>query len=166
MWIDDSAFPERFMRVAVAVVALALSTMGAQAQSLIDGRNPARIVEIARGFGSAEVEKDTSGDPSITGRMNGVRYVIRFGGCKEGRNCTHMIFRAGWNNAKAKLEDVNAYNAGKFFGVVYIDKDGDVNVDMPVNLAGGVSRKNLDDTFDWWRLVLRDVVAAFIDKKA
>jgi hypothetical protein len=152
------------MRIAIALFALFFSALGAQAQSLIDGRNPARIAEIARGFGSAEVEKDNNGDPSISGRMNGVRYVIRFGGCREGRNCTHMIFRAGWNNAKATLEEVNRYNAAKFFGVVYIDKDGDVNVDMPVNLAGGVSRKNLDDSFDWWRLVLRDVVAAFIDK--
>jgi hypothetical protein len=66
---------------------------------------------------------------------------------------------------KASLDEVNKFNSEKVFGVVYIDKDGDVNVDMPVNLAHGVSRKNLDDSFDWWRLVLRDVVAAFVDKK-
>ncbi len=154
------------MRLAAAALALTLVAGGAQAQQqLIDGRNPGRIVEIARGFGSAELEKTDAGDPTISGRINGVRYVVRFAGCKGGKDCTHMIFRAGWNNAKASLEEINSYNAGKFFGVVYLDKDGDVNVDMPVNLAGGVSRKNMDDNFDWWRLVLRDVVAAFIDKK-
>jgi len=28
---------------------------------------------------------------------------------------------------------------------------------MDVNLFGGVTRKNLDDTFDWWRVVLNGV---------
>jgi hypothetical protein len=153
------------MRYVAAFALLLAWCASAQAQGTIDARNPARIVEIARGFGSAELEKETGGDPRITGRINGVRYIVRFMGCKEARNCTHIIFRAGWNNVKATFEEVNRFNSEKVFGVVYIDKDGDVNVDMSVNLAGGVTRKNLDDSFDWWRLVLRDVVEAFVDRK-
>lgn len=138
----------------------------AQNQQLVDARDPERIVELARGYGSAELEKDREGNPRITGRLNGVRYQIAFLGCRETRNCTHIIFRAGWNDVKASFEEVNRYNSTKAFGVVYIDRDGDVNVDMPVNLAhGGVARRNLDDTFDWWRVVLRDVVQAFVEKK-
>lgn len=149
----------------IASVSFAATPALAQSQT-IDARNPQQIAEIARGFGSAELDKDNNGDPRITARMNGVRYQVRFLGCKENKNCTHIIFRAGWNDVKATLEEVNKHNASKVFGVVYIDSDGDVNVDMPVNLAnGGVTRRNLDDSFDWWRLVLRDVVNTFVDKK-
>jgi hypothetical protein len=157
------------MRLKVLMLAsllLAAAPAAAQNRPMVDARNPAQIVEIARGFGSAELEKNADGDPRITGRINGTRYIINFMGCRENRNCTHIIFRAGWNDAKATFDEVNKYNSTKAFGVVYLDRDGDVNVDMPVNLAhGGVARRNMDDTFDWWRLVLRDVIEAFVNKR-
>jgi hypothetical protein len=34
---------------------------------------------------------------------------------------------------------------------------------MDVNLFGGVTRRNLDDTFDWWRVVLDEVRADLVD---
>ena len=46
------------------------------ADSLIDATKPERLHEIARGFGSAELDKDSQGDPRITGRIEGTKYGI------------------------------------------------------------------------------------------
>ncbi len=154
------------LMILAALLGMLSPALAQTQQRLVDARNPQAILEIARGYGSAELDRDGGGDPRIMGRMEGQRYMVAFFGCKDGRNCTHIVLRAAWANTRAPLEAINAYNARKAFGVVFLDKDGDVAVDMAVNLAnGGVTRRNLDDTFDWWRIVLRDVVAEFVERK-
>jgi hypothetical protein len=49
---------------------------------------------------------------------------------------------------------VNRWNRDYRFGKAYVDAEGDVILEWDVNLWGGVSPANLDDTFDWWRTVL------------
>ena len=48
-------------------------------------------------------------------------------------------------------------------GTVVFFKHGDLAVDMDVNLFGGVTRRNLDDTFDWWRVVLDEVRVEMVE---
>ena len=47
---------------------------------------------------------------------------------------------------------------------VFLDDDNDVVVEFDMNLDGGVSQKNLDDTFDWWKLTLKNVARDFPGK--
>ena len=61
---------------------------------------------------------------------------------------------------------MNAWNRDRRFGKAYIDADGDIAIEMDVNLWGGVTPKNLDDTFDWWRIVLERAGEVFEDAPA
>lgn len=135
-----------------------------QQSGLVDGTQPERILSIARGFGAAELSKDKQGDPKIDGRMGGTRYTVLFYGCKGGKGCRSIQFYAGFEvSNKPTLEALNAYNLKNRFSKVYADRDGDPAVEFDVNLEGGVSQKNLDDTFDWWKVIMANVRKAFVD---
>lgn len=126
------------------------------ADALIDATKPERLHEIARGFGSAELDKDSQGDPRITGRIEGTKYGIYFYGCVKGADCDDIQFSASWSGPKVSLEKINDWNRTKRFGKAYLDKDGDPNLEMEVNLDYGVSAKNIEDSFNWWTKALKE----------
>ncbi|MFN0113546.1 MAG: YbjN domain-containing protein [Paracoccaceae bacterium] len=126
----------------------------APAQTLVAADNPAKILEIARGFGSAELETDSEGAPVIRGRIEGTRYSVFFFGCEDGKDCTDIQFWSYLPAPQDALGAVNDWNRERRFGKAYVDSEGDIAIEFDVNLWGGVSPKNLDDTFDWWRVVL------------
>ena len=135
----------------------------AQASSLITAPQVDAIMDVAKGYGSASLGKDDTGDPLISGRMDGIKYSIYFYGCTDGAQCRDIQFATGWDNSGVSMSDVNAWNKGKRYGKAYIDDEGDPIVEMSVNLYGGVTRKNLDDTFDWWRTVIKEFESVMID---
>ncbi len=144
-----------FARAAAgALTAAALFASSASAEELIDGTDPAVILNVATGFGSASLSKDDLGDPLIEGRMNGLLYYVFFYGCKDGGACSAIQFSASFEDAEVEFYKINAWNSGKRFGTAFFDEDGDVGLQYDLNLAYGVSRGNLDDTFDYWRVVM------------
>jgi hypothetical protein len=126
----------------------------AYADNIISAENPDAILNIAKGYGSATLEKDSSNDPFITGRIDGTRYGIFFYGCSDGKECDDILFAAAWGGVKVSMDDINAWNRDKKFGKAFLDKDGDPRLEMPVNLDYGVTQRNLDDTFYWWAKAL------------
>jgi len=140
--------------LAFLVASCSLVPQGLQGPSLIDGSDPQAIIDIARGYGSAELTTDNEGDPKITGRMEGISYRIYFYGCSNGRNCDSIQFTTGWVSDNVSLYDINEWNRVKRFGRVYLDHEDDPMVEMNVNLDKGVSRGNLDDTFGWWKTAI------------
>lgn len=130
------------------------------ASELVDATDPYTILAIAQDYGAASLDTDDAGDPLIEGEINGLSYKVTFYGCNQsGESCRAVLFNAGFFGEQnltpeERLDKANAWNDGKVFGRVSIDDDGDYYVDMAVNLHEGVSRANLDDTFDWWRVVL------------
>lgn len=156
-------FPTVSTQCAVAVALSLVLSPAAWAQDLVDATNPEKILEIARGYGSAELEVDKDNDPLIVGRMNGFRYKVFFFGCDDGKDCKSIQF---WTFTKAPqnaLEAVNKWNREYRFGRGYLDKEGDITIEMDVNLWGGVTPKNLDDSFDYWRLVMEEADKVFED---
>ena len=121
--------------------------------SLVYAKNPEDILEVAKGFGSAEMKRDSNGDPIIVGRMQGIKYAVLFYGCDEGEGCSDIQFYAGFSH-KVSVEAVNEWNQKKRFGKAYIDGDGDVCIDMSVSMAHGLPRETLDDAFNWWLVAL------------
>ncbi|GGK46413.1 YbjN domain-containing protein [Salinarimonas ramus] len=146
------------MRKAGAALAMAamLASGSAGAQSLIDGSVPDEVMNLARGFGSATLETDPVGDPLISGRIDGNAYRIYFYGCQANANCDTLLFEGVWDVDDASLNAVNDFNKNAIFGRAYVDEEGDYVIEMTVNLAHGVARANLDDTFVVWSDLMRE----------
>jgi len=141
---------------ASGLVALALLLAPvAKAQQLVTAGQPEEIENIARGYGSANLTEDNRGDPMVTGRIDGTRYQVLFYGCTNGAECRSIQFSAGWiTDGAVSRAQIGEWNRTRRFGKAFLDNEGDPVLQWDVNLFGGVSRRNLDDTFDWWRIVL------------
>jgi len=141
-------------RAAGALLAVMMLAAPAAAEDLVDGKDPEVILNIASGYGSASLSKDDYGDPLIEGRINGLLYYVFFYDCKENKDCTSIQFSATFDNPEITVDGINRWNKEKRFSSAYLDPDGDAVLQYDLNLAFGVSRGNLDDTFDYWRTVL------------
>ncbi len=135
----------------------------ASAADMVDATDPEQILNIAKGHGSARLSEDRVGDPMIKGRIEGLKYTLYFYLCEENENCKDIHFVAYWTETDVTLSDVNRWNQDYRFGRAYIDTDGDPVLTYFVNLNGGVSFENLDDTFDWWRVMLTSFDEEVID---
>jgi hypothetical protein len=136
----------------------ALAAPTALAAELIDATEPPRVLAIAQTYGDAALTTDGMGDPLIKGTLDGQGYVIDFYDCTKRRDCTTVTFQAVWETDKVSKAKMAKWNRTERFGKAYLDEDGYPTVEMNVNLRGGVSAANLNDTFDWWRLVLERFV--------
>jgi Putative bacterial sensory transduction regulator len=125
--------------------------------SLVTATRPGTVVLVARGFGSAELNKDSDGDPRIEGRIDGIRYFIYFFGCTDGKNCSDIQFAAAFTpNKKATLKLMNDWNNKFRYGQAWLDDEGDANIAIPVEMDGGITRTNLEEWFKRWESVLGD----------
>jgi len=151
--------------LAAAITAAMLAAPAAGAEQTVDATDPERILTIAHSFGEAALTTDNLGDPLIEGRIGEKDYRLLFYGCSEGRDCKTLMFSAGWagdDRTDDRTDEMMAdWNREKRFGKAYLDEDGVATVEMNVNLHGGVTRANLDDTIDWWRLVLAEFADYF-----
>lgn len=141
---------------------VAISSSALAAPDTVTARDPNVLLKMAKEFGSANLEKDSDGDPAIRGRIQGTGYGIAFYGCTNGRNCQDVQFYACWADVKPSIQDVNAWNRDKRFGKVYLDRDLDLCLELPINLDFGVSYKNMEDNFKWWNMILKDVKDIFL----
>ena len=147
-------------RMAAPVISALALAGPVSAQTLVDATDPATIMEFARGYGSALMERDDAGDPMIVGRIDGTRYAVLFYGCQGGVRCTSIQLLASWANpGDFTLAQVNEWNLSRNFGRAYLDGEGDPVLDFIINLDGGVTARNLDDSFDWWRVILGEFTA-------
>ncbi|MEX8497943.1 MAG: YbjN domain-containing protein [Leptothrix ochracea] len=147
------ALLSRLGTVSVPFLACLALSQGVAAQSdtaLISAADPEKIFEIAKTFGNASLDKDDFGNPMIIGRMNETKYGLYFYGCRGGQNCTSIEFNAAWSGSRrATLDRINAWHRISRYGKAFLNGDTPV-LQMSVNLDRGVTRKNLEDTFDWW----------------
>jgi hypothetical protein len=137
-----------------------LQPVWAQSEAnLIDASNPAAVLEVARGFGSAELKlRKEGGAPVISGRAEGIRYTLNFYGCEEGKGCKNLGFSSAWKKVDenpVSLEAINAFNAYKRWGKGYLDDEGDPVLNMDVEIEHGVTRKNLGLVFEKWAYVMK-----------
>ena len=142
------------MKLAWLGVALALAAGPAAAQELLDGGKVDEIVTIAKGYGSAILEKQPDGHPRIAGNIKGVPYYVFFMNCSSEGACEDINFYAGFADIKPTMDALNAWNRDKRFGNAYLDADLDAAIEYDVNLEYGVSRDNLDAAFGVWSVLL------------
>ena len=142
--------------------ALALAVAGSPHPALpqalggmITGADFDHILQIAAAHGVAEPRVDDDGEAWIRGEMDGIVYTIHFLNCIPVPPCTSVQFRAWWASEGAhSIEAMNGWNRDRRFSTAYLDSAGNATIEFDVNLAGGVSAENFDDTVQWWQAVL------------
>ncbi|WP_181170324.1 MULTISPECIES: YbjN domain-containing protein [unclassified Mesorhizobium] len=144
----------------IAGLALAgtVSAVRAEDAEILQTPDPAAILDIANGFGSARMYKDDNGDPMLSGRIEGVKYVIYFYGCEDHENCKSLQFSTGYTDPLT-ADQANAWNA-KYRWVKAYAGDGS-NFKMDVSFAGGITRANLEEQFSNWN-TMADNIKGFL----
>jgi len=145
-----------WFRIAALAAAASACTLPAAAQ-IINVRDPEQVAAMLRKEGyQAKVDPKKEGeDPVITSSASGSTFGLYFYNCEAGKNCQSVQFYAGFQEPKMDLAGVNAWNRDKRFGRAYLDKDGDVAIEMDLNIEpGGIPRELFVDSLDIWsRLV-------------
>jgi len=101
--------------------------------------------------------KASDGDPRIESSDPDNPFTVHFYSCTENTDCGVIQFVAGWDLANGiPLAKIEEWNATKLWGQAYRDDDKDPWLAMTVNVRGGVTVANFDDTVDWWRVVSGD----------
>jgi len=152
-----------FSSIAVAglVVTGAVSVAWAEDAELFKAPDPAVVLDLAKGFGSAKMDKDDGGDPMISGRLQGVKYVIYFYGCENHEKCKSLQFSSGYTDPFT-ADQANEWNR-KYRWVKAYAGDGS-NFKMDVSFAGGITRDHLEEQFSNWDSMMSDI-KDFLDEK-
>ena len=143
--------------IGAILVSCALPSYAASAQ--IDGSGVNDILNLMRGYGSATLGTQDSGDPKISGKIEGQPYSIYFSNCTDNKNCEDVDLYAGYLGIKPSADKINAWNRDTRFARAYLDKDGDAGIDMDINLVHGVSADNLDSTLSIWAQLVKKYTA-------
>jgi hypothetical protein len=112
----QSTKPARFFTAILtgAMISSASAAISHADSKLVDARDPNRILEIARGYGTANPDVAADDTPMIIGRMDGTRYNIFFYYCDgENENCKSIQFYAGWTDIDMSLKALNEWNESK-----------------------------------------------------
>jgi len=165
----DCATGGLFMRIRIlmllalasAAPALAVETKPAAAVALpetLKGDDVAAFVQVLQAEGyRAKVETASDGSTFISSAAGGTNISIYFDDCKIGTGCSYIRLTSWWEKPKgASAEAMNKWNNGwKMIRAVY-DDDKDVVIDYYYTLAGGVSRANFVDMFEWYASISSD----------
>jgi hypothetical protein len=138
-------------------IAGAAAAVPAQAQ-LVSANNPETLVGALQTAGySAQLVKDSAGDPMVRSAANGHLFRIIFYGCKANKNCATITFAAGYDMETASnLALINEWNRRNRFGRAYLDSEGDPILGMDVDLDdGGISPALFADNLEFWIAVTR-----------
>jgi hypothetical protein len=133
---------------------LASGATVASAQDIFTIADPEIVLSVAKGFGSAEMDKDSGGDPMVAGRIQGLKYVIYFYGCKEAKDCRSIQFSSGYTDPWT-IEKANEWNK-KFRWVKAYENEGS-NFKMDVDFKGGITRQYLEEQFITWDSFVQDM---------
>ncbi|WPL12517.1 YbjN domain-containing protein [Thiorhodovibrio litoralis] len=143
------------LRAVFLTVAFVTPAVAADSPTIIDANSVDAILSLAKGFGEVELDTDSLGNPLIIGRTNGIKYGIYFHGCEEGKECKDIQFISGWSGVKLSLETINEWNRTQRFCKALIDQEGDPGLRFPVNIRYGVTSENMEDTMDWWAVIVK-----------
>ena len=157
------------LKTAVGVLALAAASaafiLPASAQTppsaervrggMLDASDPPGIARFMEKTGyRVELGADTRGDPVITGRIKRTDYLIQFYECESGQFCNSIQFLAqAQAPALFTAETANTFNARWRYVRVSV-VEGQVRLQMDLNLDAGVTADNFEDTLDIWKQLI------------
>jgi len=147
---EDAASPQGGDKAAVVADAGAAGLVTASSIDMI-------VAALEKANFEVEVTEDDSGRPRIESTDKEAPFSIHFYGCTDGEDCGYIQFVNGWDmkNGVSSVK-VEQWNSDQVWGQAYRDKDRDPWLAMTVNLRGGVTVENFDDTVEWWSSILGD----------
>ncbi|MBO0663833.1 YbjN domain-containing protein [Jiella sp. MQZ9-1] len=151
--------------IVVSLPATIAAATEATAQQPIGQNDLGTVLNIAKGYGDAELTKTESGDPVITGTINGTAYQLFFLECKDHRDCGVLDFYSIWNEPDVPLELVNRFNGMRPFNKAYLTEDGFPVVELNVSSIG-LTQARLSDIFDRWTITLAEFPREVLDAAA
>lgn len=140
-------------RTALALGAAALFSAGPARAELINATSPAAIKEIVESQGwPATIVAKPGDDPYIESNRDGLKFLVLFMNCDEGKKCKTLQYYMGFSDAKdVPLAKFNKWNREKRFARAYLDDEGDPVLEMDVDLDfAGIPRENVGETFNTW----------------
>jgi hypothetical protein len=150
----------KVLTLAAASAFVLLAAFEAGAQELVDATDPEKLVAVIQELGyRALLDVDNIGDPVIKSSVGGTDFSILFFGCDEQNHdqCKLLLFKVGYDlDEGTTVDNVNEWNESRVVGRAYLDDEMDPWLEMAVNMDGGVSRRNFEDTFDWWEVSIED----------
>ena len=120
---------------------------------LLDASDPAQLAGAMQEWGwLAKLTTDTSGDPKIDSKISQSTFAVRFYGCRDGKACKSVSLETAYSTDKpVALKAINSWNSNKRFGQAALDDKDHPSLSLAINLEFGVSQKNLESTFEFWR---------------
>ena len=81
-------------------------------------------------------------------------YVVLVGVDGPDGDISYLTFLSGISADALGYEFLNDFNNNVKFGRAYIDRDGDVAIQMDRNAAGGITAENIESDFDVFLLLI------------
>jgi len=132
---------------------LSRAPLAADTGQIVDGGNPEALVSIIQDLGyRAQLDVDADGDPMIRSSVGGTQFAVVFYGCSEHHDdCQILLFKARYElDSKVGMSVINQWNASRLFGRAYLDDVSDPWLELVLNVHGGVTRQQFENTFEWW----------------
>ncbi|MGQ3099673.1 MAG: YbjN domain-containing protein [Sphingopyxis solisilvae] len=152
---------------AFALGLLALSAAAPARAELINATNPATIKAIVESQGwPATIVSKAGDDPYIESNRNGLKFLVLFMNCEDGKRCKTLQYYMGFSDTKdVTLEQLNKWNKEKRFARAYRDDVGDPVLEMDVDLDfAGIPRENVGETLNTWASLM-DSFREFVFEK-
>lgn len=129
---------------------------------ILDASDATRLSRFMTSLGyQADMATGPDGAPIINGRISSSDYSIQFYECENGEFCNSIQFLSDTPIPPAMtLEKVNNFNARWRYIRASINSNV-VRLQMDVNLDGGVTAGNIEDTLDIWRRLLETFETEF-----
>ncbi|MFC7291645.1 YbjN domain-containing protein [Hirschia litorea] len=132
---------------------------------ILDASDASRLSRFMTTLGyQADMAHGPAGDPTINGRISATDYSIQFYECENGEFCNSIQFLADTPiPPDMTMEKVNAFNMRWRYVRASVTSNV-VRLQMDVNLDGGVTAGNIEDTLDIWRRLLETFETEFAAK--
>lgn len=127
------------------------------APRLLEATRPEELAEVIRSLGyRADMDRSNTGNPMIISNAEGFNFVLFFYYCQDNTDCRAVQYSVTFTmNTPPPLGTINDWNLDRIVGQARRTDNG-AGLTYFINLDGGVSRENFIDTFEDWRIALRD----------
>ncbi|HUD91041.1 YbjN domain-containing protein [Sphingobium sp.] len=128
------------------------------AADMVCAANPQSIVAALQKAGyTAELTKDSLGDPMINSAAAGYTFSVLFYDCTDHLKCESLQLQASFDpNEKVTTDYVNKWNTGKRFVRAAVNDKHEMDLRYDVATIGGLNSVNFRDVLDWWTSLLGD----------